>query len=85
MLTIRGEWVNLAMGSILMMSSNVNYLAFYLFMFKDTFCRKITYNLINNFSILSRMSLIKKRHMVTIRGEWVNLAIFFFDLKIPFI
>ena len=35
------------------------FLAFYLAeMFKDTLCRKITFYLINNFSILSRMSLI---------------------------
>ena len=63
MVPIRGEWVNLAMGSILIWEDcdvfQCEFLAFYLAeMFKDTLCMKITFYLINNFSILSRMSLI---------------------------
>ena len=65
MVTIRSEWVNLTMGSILIWElSDVfqcEYLAFYLAeMFKGTLCRKITfYILFNNFIIIFwRMSLI---------------------------
>ena len=65
MVTIRSEWVNLAMGSILIWELRdvfqCEYLAFYLAeMFKGTLCRKITfYILFNNFIIIFwRMSLI---------------------------
>ena len=47
------------------------FLAFYLAeMFKDTLCRKITFYLINNFSILSRMSLIISMK----RSHWTILT-----------
>ena len=57
MVTIRSEWVNLAMGSILIWEHcdvfQCEYLAFYLAeMFKDTLCRKITFYLINNLMII---------------------------------
>ena len=65
MVTIRSEWVNLAMGSILIWELcdvfQCEYLAFYLAeMFKGTLCRKITfYILFNNYIIIFwRMSLI---------------------------
>ena len=63
--SIRSEWVNLAMGSILIWELHdvfqCEYLAFYLpEMFKGTLCRKITfYILFNNYIIIFwRMSLI---------------------------
>ena len=65
MVTIRSEWMNLAMGSILIGELldvfQCEYLAFYLVeMFKGTLCRKITfYILFNNFIIIFwRMPLI---------------------------
>ena len=75
MVTIRGEWVNLAMGSILIWELRdvfqCEFLAFYLAeMFKDTLCRKITFYWINNFSILSRMSLIISMK----RSHWTILT-----------
>ena len=75
MVTIRGEWVNLAMGSILIWEVRddfqCEFLAFYLAeMFKGTLCRKITFYIINNFSILSRMSLIISMK----RSHWTILT-----------
>ena len=80
MVTIRSEWVNLTMGSILIWElSDVfqcEYLAFYLAeMFKGTLCRKITfYILFNNFIIIFwRMSLIiyvKKSLKIMLTRLW---------------
>ena len=65
MVTIRSEWVNFPMGSILIWELRdvfqCEYLAFYLAeMFKGTLCRKITFNILfNNLIIIFwRMSLI---------------------------
>ena len=80
MVTIRSEWVNLAMGSILIWELRdvfqCEYLAFYLAeMFKGTLCRKITfYILLNDFIIIFwRMSLIiyeKKSLKIMLTRLW---------------